>query len=290
MSLDLYRKAARHGPGYKGRREFGAEERQQLLDDFVGAGIQPPPYLQIETEWVDRRAKLFEAGDYPDKGVTATRETLVGLAKTFDLPVPILIEHAQTPLQIGYLTQVEVIGDELFGEIALSQEANALIDQSEAHSLSVGLDKELTEIREVSLVRTPRIATARIFSGVEFAQPWNAERDPWREKFLELEAKNRQTEAARKVSQLVKEGRLTPAQVPFAVALMETNDQVQFDGQSLPVARLFEELLERQPKASWFGEVAPSPSRATTTFLPEEADFYQRHFPDLSLDQIAAKK
>ena len=54
-------------------------------------------------DWVRRRAKLFEAGDYPDKGVTVAPETLQALANGFSQPVPVLVEHAESPLQLGFL-------------------------------------------------------------------------------------------------------------------------------------------------------------------------------------------
>ncbi len=44
--------------------------------------------------------------------------------------MPLLIEHATSPLELGYLTSVEADGGELFGTVALSAEANVLIEKS----------------------------------------------------------------------------------------------------------------------------------------------------------------
>lgn len=117
---------------------------------------------------VRREAKLFEAGDYPDKGVTVLPEDLADLAARFQRPVPILIEHTDSPLALGFLESVRADGTELFGTVALSEEANCLIEQSGADSLSLGLSPDLREIQEVSLVRHPRVPSARLFAGPIF--------------------------------------------------------------------------------------------------------------------------
>ena len=105
-----------------------------------------PAYLHTEHTWIDRRAKLFEVGEYPDKGVSVTPEMLRALDTNFDLPVPVLIEHARSPLELGYLTSIEVVGEELFGNVALTTEADALLAKSGARSLSVGLSGDLSSI------------------------------------------------------------------------------------------------------------------------------------------------
>ncbi|RYG24586.1 hypothetical protein EON82_10240, partial [bacterium] len=91
-----------------------------------------------QSGWVQRRAKLFEAGEYPDKGILVTDEDLIALAEGFSRPVPVLIEHAQSPLELGFLTAVERSGKDLFGTVSLSQEADALVRKSGARGLSLG--------------------------------------------------------------------------------------------------------------------------------------------------------
>src|SRR5687767_10849414 len=115
--------------------------------------------------WIERSAKLFEAGEFPEKGVSITPEQLAGLAGAFQDPVPVLIEHSESPLELGYLTSVQVMGDELFGTVSFTPEAHVLVERSGARSLSLGLTPDLTRIREVSLVRNPRIESAQLFSG-----------------------------------------------------------------------------------------------------------------------------
>ncbi len=312
----LLRRAAEAGPGYRGRREdAGSIDRAALAAALEAQGETPPAYLGSSPRWIDRRAKLFEAGEYPDKGVSITREDLASLCAAFDLPVPILIEHAKSPLEIGFLTQVEAVGDELFGNLALTEEADALIRTSGARSLSLGLSRDLARIQEVSLVTSPRVASAQMFGGeIRFwarlepivetngteethgspaADPSSSFQGDfdWRARFHALSARVERDMAEQKLEAWVREGRILPSQVPFARALMAIPETIDFDGESRPVHQLLIAMLERQPPHGLFSETAPtlSPSSASL-FLPEEAEFYRRHFPDVSLDVIAARK
>jgi len=286
--IELQRRAAQVGPGLHGRRRTADEaERAELKHAFRQAGIPAPDFLDRDTEWIERRAKLFEAGSYPDKGVTITQDTLRSLEANFDLPVPVLIEHAESPLQLGFLIQVEVDGAELFGTIALTPEANALAERSGARSLSLGLSTELDAIREVSLVRNPRVSDARLF----FDSTLEAGTD-FRERYEALQRQVRLEAAERDANELVAQGRLTPAQMPFAIALLQADDTVPFGRDRAPVGKLLRRLLDARPASPLFGELAPGSfqDHSATLMLPEEADFYRRHFPDVSLDQIAAKR
>jgi len=300
----LLRRAAETGPGYRGRREpTSLESQSALAAEIAQAGIDPPAYLGTHTRWIDRRAKLFEAGDYPDKGVTIAAEDLRTLSEGFDLPVPILIEHARSPLEIGFLTQVEAVGDELFGNLSLTEEADALIQKSGARSLSLGLTRDLRQIREVSLVAAPRVPSAQLFGGeVRFWASLDSDRteptdpsDPssssWRARFQALSARVERELADQKLEAWVREGRILPSQVPFARALMAIPETIDFDGESRPVHQLLIAMLERQPPHGLFSETAPVVSGSSESlFLPEEAEFYRRHFPDVSLDVIAARR
>jgi len=243
-------------------------------------------------DWIERRAKLFEAGEYPDKGVTVTEGHLALMHANFDAPVPLLIEHEESPLELGFLSAVEVVDGELFGTVRLTPEANALVERSGASSLSLGLSPELDRIREVSLVRRPRVADARLFSGVCFEAPLG-DTETLESKYAALEAQVRRENAQRQAETLVTSGRLTPAQLPFALALLGTTDTVTFDGTRVPVGQVLMRLLEARPAQPMTQEVAPTspaPDFSHVLMLPEEAEFYRRYFPDISLDQIAAKR
>lgn len=274
----LLRQAALWGPGHRGKREQPPPDGLRLLAvQLADAGIAPPPYVSQAREWVDRRAKLFEVGDYPDKGVTVEEWHLAALCESFDLPVPVLIEHARSPLEIGYLTSLEAEGGELFGTIALTREAHELIESSGARSLSLGLTPELTEVREVSLVERPRIASARLFGGgPEFTADWEPE---WQSELAQFRAE--QDEAW--LGGLLADGRLVPAQLGPARQLLAGPG-------SAGVRKLVRDLLESAMPHRLFGEAAPSPARPAPSLGPEEAEFYRRYFPGVSLDQIALRK
>ncbi len=279
------RRAAELGPGYRGVRRPGSlAERASLLESLGELEIEPPPYLENPRLWIDRRAKLFAAGAYPDKGLTVTAAHLAKLAEGFDLPVPVLIEHAESPLELGYLTQVVAEGDELTGILAFSKEANDLIEQSGAYSLSLGVTSDLDRIVEVSLVRTPRVKGARLLgaaSGVtRWSQPLPTVRDAIRRDLVRAAVAN-----------AVSAGRLVPAQVAFAETLLACDDVVRFGEAETPVAALVQGLIDRAPAHGLFSERAPDPERDLGEPMgPEEAAFYERYFPGLSLGEISRRR
>jgi hypothetical protein len=241
--------------------------------------------------WVERRAKLFEAGEYPDKGVTVTEAHLALLAGSFSDPVPVLIEHAHSPLEMGYLTAVFQEGSELFGTVALTPEANALAARSGASALSLGLAPDLSSIREVSLVRNPRIADARLFGGeVVFEGKLVDGRPPTPQATIhEQWSALRSAQVDQEVANFTRAGKLCPAQTEFARALLLSEDTIEFGGRGTPVRQLVLSLIDTQPSRNFFSELAPSPraDHSRHLMLPEEAEFYRRHFPDVSLDEIA---
>ena len=248
---------------------------------FRSATVDHPPAPRKGLAQVERRAKLFEAGTYEDKGVTITPDHLSALATSFR-PVPILVEHQPSPLDLGHLAGVEAHGAELYGTLAFSTEAHALVERSGARSLSIGLSADLTEIREVSLVRNPRVASAQIFSAdtIRF--------------FIELppDRRARDAEAARQVEGMVREGRIAPAQVDAARRLLASDDLLPFDDQQISVSAMFRHFLDLAPTANLFSKVARTGRQeySDSLLLPEEAEFYRRHFPDVSLRDIAGQR
>ena len=276
---ELFRRAAEMGPGFRGvRLQPSLSERKELALKFDSANEPIPEYLFAETQWVDRSAKLFEAGEYPDKGVVVSQEHLQCLANEFALPVPILIEHAESPLEIGFLTAVEARGNELFGTLSLTAEANSLVEKSDARSLSLGLSPDLKEIREVSLVRHPRVVSARLFSGGVLFQ-------------ATLQGgHSSHFDSGAVIERLVREGRLIPAQVPLAAALLKQERAVQFEGSQTTVRDLLISLFELQPRGAHFSGSLQLPQNPPQGLMPEEAEFYRKHFPGISIDEIAKHK
>lgn len=243
-------------------------------------GVSTQHAIDRPPGWIRRPAKLFEAGDYPDKGVTVTAAQIQNLVAAFRQPVPILIEHASSPLEIGFLTDVEAREGELHGTLSLSPEANQLIERSRAYGLSLGLSRDLAAIEEVSLVQHPRVPGAQLFRGEQLLA-FSGELDAWQPP---LSGWSRRT-----VERFLAEGQLIPAQARLAEALLEMSSTVQFSGRDERIGDLVESLISLIPRGEWFHQT-PTPPPTETTLESSEAEFYRRHFPDLALEEIAKRR
>lgn len=263
---------------------------------FRATTAEPPhrEALQAHDErWIERRAKLFEAGEYPDKDLTVTSEQLAALCQNFGEPVPVLIEHASSPLELGFLTSVEAIGNELFGQVSLTPEANALIERSGARSLSIGIAPDLSRIVEVSLVENPRVPSAKLFAGsLQFFGSLSDSEAGWKERFHALQESLIVRAAEEAADRFVREGRLLPCQRPLASALLAHEEAVRFGTGMRPVRDLLLEMLSLQPPHSLFKEHAPASTEdhSAVLMMPEEAEFYRKHFPGVELSEIAKRR
>jgi hypothetical protein len=117
---------------------------------------------------VERECLLFEAGDYPDRGVRILPEDLRAIAANTPDPVPVKIEHLpETPFDgaLGVITRLRATGGQLWGTLRLSAEAWRFVQQAGARALSVALDVAGRRLIEVSFVRHPRVAGAQVFGG-----------------------------------------------------------------------------------------------------------------------------
>ena len=116
---------------------------------------------------VERMCLLFEAGEYPDKGVTVTEGDLREIVRNSGDTIPVKIEHlAESPFDgiLGTVTGLEVRGSALWGKLRQSQEVWELVKRAGARSLSVGLDMVRKAIVETSLVCRPRVKNAQVFA------------------------------------------------------------------------------------------------------------------------------
>lgn len=114
---------------------------------------------------IERPCKLFEAGAYPDKGVVVTEDDLDSLIASY-IEVPVKVEHVDSVFDgmLGAVKRIWREGKDLMGSIGFSPEAWAMIDKlAKLPGLSVGLMKDKSALTEVSLVRTPRVASAAVF-------------------------------------------------------------------------------------------------------------------------------
>jgi hypothetical protein len=191
----------------------------------------------MSIEMIEREAKLFEAGSYPDRGVEITEGDLdVIAANTADAPVR--IEHTDTPFDgaLGVLKAVYRRGKELFGRLCFTAAAWELIKSANAKRLSVAIRKDKSAIAEVSLVREPRVADAEVFSGGETVQVDTCELftdEPaacsvfTREDVGEVEALKQELAAKEvdsAIDDLKRAGKLVPASEGFVRAILMSGE------------------------------------------------------------------
>jgi len=129
----------------------------------------------MKADWKQRDAWLFKGGDYPDKGVTADRSFLTGIAQRTNLlpSVPMDLEHGPTEsvLDFGRVvpgslqvregrppgTAPELQGTWLVGRVAV----DPYIDQQLKHrGLSVLLNTAQGVISKLAVTQTPRVPGA----------------------------------------------------------------------------------------------------------------------------------
>lgn len=258
--------------------------------------------LSTDNSVVERDALLFRAGSYPDKDLDITEEDLDRMVESFT-PAPIKVEHTDTPLRLGILTRIWRVGRELFGRLAFNPLAWALAKECGATRLSVAVRKgdgakhpddpghpcPGPSIAEVSLVRSPRIADAAVFTckgcvayegpektieyfaGEELSESMESEGGESMERVEGRETETQQptansqqpTDVDAKIAEFKRQGRLVPAAEPLARALLGAGDEqaVTFQSESsASVAGTFEEFLKAQPPVIEFAERAAARS------------------------------
>lgn len=216
---------------------------------------------------IEREAKLFEAGAYPDRGIEITEEDLDLLIEG-TINAPVRIEHTSTPFDgaIGMLKSVYRKGKELFGKLCFTRTAWELIKEANAKRLSVAIKKDKSGIAEVSLVREPRIADAAVFSAddtvrineseIEVDAEFSSDNDDPEVNRLRAELADKNAQSI--IDDLKRTGKLTPASEIFAKALLrsEETNVITFGGSATPVSQVFTWFLESQPKVIEFSELA----------------------------------
>lgn len=283
--------AACIGPGIKGQRiELNPTEAKSAARAIREAWIEAemgvvPAFLiaMVKDEkptYKDRKAKLFEVGEYNDKNLHVTRANLKTLETTFDFPVPILVEHIETPMRLGYLTDVKAVGTELFGVLSLTPKGDELVEKTGARSLSVSVDKNLNRIFEVSIVANPRIQSAKLFCG-------NFRPVTQRERFYKTESERLQREIKNFenrdiIESLIRSGQLAPVCRKTAMNMLEKSRETG-------CSREFVDFINSLPKTVIFGELAPNLQK-TLPLSTEETQFYAKCFPDIAIEEIMKRK
>lgn len=117
-------------------------------------------------EIVERECLLFEAGDYPDRGVTITPDDLRDFARNSARELPVRVEHLrESPFDgaLGVVTRLREAGGKLWGTLRQPRAAWEFARCAGARALSVALDTGERRLTEVSFVCHPRVAEARVF-------------------------------------------------------------------------------------------------------------------------------
>lgn len=71
--------------------------------------------------------------------------------------------------------------------------------------------------------------------------------------------------------------------------MLGLGQRVTFNGESVPIGQIIRSLVESGPAVARFGELARQSAKAAAGLDHDQAEFYRRHFPDLSLEEIAKR-
>lgn len=122
---------------------------------------------------IERIVKLFEAGDYGDRGGVYSTDLLDEWVESHVDPIPFNMLHSSlennplmklTEYGMGYARNLYREGAALFATLFLPEEINALIDKTGVKGVSVGVTPDKKRIYELSWVGKPRIPTAQVYS------------------------------------------------------------------------------------------------------------------------------
>lgn len=229
-----------------------------------------PEEMQVEKD-----AKIFEAGEYPDKELTVTEEDLDEIVGNF-AETPVKVEHADSPLDpLGTVKRIWRRGSELLARLAFPSDLAAFLERRGIRKLSVALHRNPLRLAEVSLVLSPRVADAAMFGGSTphpgplpsmgegEREEVSAEMSDEREKEVaELRFALRAKDVEARIAELKAQGKIVPASEAFArEILLQGDGKITFGEGESTIAEMFERFLEAQPKVIAFGELAPAVRR-----------------------------
>jgi hypothetical protein len=239
---------------------------------------------------VEKDAKIFEAGDYPDKQITVTEDDLDAIVGNF-AGAPVKVEHTDSPLDpLGTVKRVWRQGGELFARLAFPSDLAAFLERRGVKKLSVALYKDPLRLAEVSLVLSPRVPSAAMFgedteesgrvgdreSGGDELSTLNSQRSTLNDangegvnenmsdqekdtQIRELQFALRAKDVDAKLADLKAQGKIVPASEAYArEILLQGDGKVTFGEGEATIGQMFECFLEAQPKVVTFGELAPS--------------------------------
>ncbi len=226
---------------------------------------------------VEKSARIFEAGEYPDKGITVTEADLDAIVEGF-AGCPVKVEHTDSPLDpLGTVKRIWRKGRELFATLAFPQDLASFLERRGIKRLSVGLLRDPLRLAEVSLVLSPRVSGATLFRNTGTEARGGAESGEEVKTDMSADEKDREIAELRfalwmkdvdaRLAALKSQGKVVPASETFAREILLQGDQVvRFSDGETTVGELFLQFLEAQPKVIEFGELTSG--RAGTEARP----------------------
>lgn len=139
-----------------------AEEVQEAYEPVVKMSVFEIGQARFSGDEVLLTGKIFEAGDYPDKGINISEEDLRRAASAFRA-VPNDIEHMDTILsgKIGQLKSVVAKGKELFGTVSIPKWFSDVVG-ADPIKVSLAWNRDSKTIGGNALVLNPRIGDAAV--------------------------------------------------------------------------------------------------------------------------------
>jgi hypothetical protein len=264
-------------------KRYSVEDVRKWLKEhgYEDATIEPAKEefsTGVDADAVEREALLMEAGEYPDKGVTITEESLQQMAES-GVGAPVIVEHRPT-LVLGWIRELWRKGKQLWGKLALKPHANQLIEESAVKGLSVGLRRTPDggyALQEVSLTATPRVTNAQLF-GTEPPQLYIVCANDARGDDA-METRNIPVEQQPNVEQLRAE--LKAAQEHAAqleARVKEMAQQLEF-AQSQLVRHAVQRIVEKYQRE---GKLTPAAAERATQLLLHLAQAYPQHIIQFS--------
>ena len=228
---------------------------------------------------VEKEAKIFEAGEFPDKGIAVSEGDLDTIVSNFT-EVPVKVEHTDSPLDpLGVVKRVWRQGKDLFARLAFPGDMAEFLQRRGVRKLSVALCKDPLRLSEVSLVLTPRIQSAAMFAegditdsqfGGEVDVNMNKDEQAKDREIEELKFALRAKDVEMRLESLKAQGKIVPASEAYAREIMLRGDgKITFGEGETTLAYLFEAFMESQPKVIAFGELSTA-SRGSGMPLSEE--------------------
>ncbi len=151
-------------------------QAERVAEDRVYVPVQAT-FSKASGETFTYEGKLFEAGDYPDKGISFTEAELAAMAAAFT-DVPNDLEHTPTVLdrKLGRTHSLVVRGKELFGKVEIPAALRTLIGDGPLKT-SLAFDRKTKQIVGNAIVLNPRITDAQVVAAFS-APPETSRKGP----------------------------------------------------------------------------------------------------------------